>query len=131
MKYQIVGLNNIDVSAPKGRETYCFGVERIGGIVGIGMCITLSCLHNNLWTSDWILTKFLWIYNWDITKDWLDFDDLDLIFKDTVVEKLKIEGGGTSVSSENTVTCYFCFWKFISICGQANSYKKEGLNESS
>ena len=27
------------------------------------------------------LTKFSLIYNWDITKNWLDFGDLDLIFK--------------------------------------------------
>ena len=48
--------------------------------VGVGIGITLSCLHNILWTSGWILTKFSWIYNWYITKNWLDFDDLDLIF---------------------------------------------------
>ena len=40
-----------------------------------------SCLHNILWTSGWILTKFAWIYNWDITKNWLDFGDLNLIFQ--------------------------------------------------
>ena len=44
------------------------------------------------------------IYNWDITKNRFDFGDLDLIFKVTAVEKLKIHGGGTFVFSENTVT---------------------------
>ena len=33
--------------------------------VGIGL--TLSCLHNVLWTCGWILTKFSYICNWDIT----------------------------------------------------------------
>ena len=38
--------------------------------------------------------QILWINNWDITKT-IDFGDLDLIFKVTVVEKLKSgEGGG-------------------------------------
>ena len=40
------------------------------------------------------LTKFSFIYYWDITKNWLDFGDLDLIFKVTEVEKLKIHNGG-------------------------------------
>ena len=67
--------------------------------------ITLSCLHNILWTSSWILTKFSAMYNWDITKNWLDFGD-NLIFKVTAAEKLKIPvgGRGTSVFSENTFT---------------------------
>ena len=30
------------------------------------------------------------VNNWDITKNWLDFGDYDLIFKVTAVEKLKI-----------------------------------------
>ena len=47
--------------------------------------------------------KFSWIYYWDITKNCLDFGDLDLIFKVTAVEKLNIHSGGTSVFSENTV----------------------------
>ena len=54
----------------------------------------------------WIHTKFSWIYNWDITKNLLDFGDLDLIFKVTAVGKLIIYGGGgrgTSVFSENTI----------------------------
>ena len=87
-----------------------FGADPAGISVSIGLGvrfgihITFSCLHNILGTSGWVLTKFLWIYNWDITKNWLDFGDLDLIFKVTAVEKLKIHFGGTSVFSENTVT---------------------------
>ena len=38
----------------------------------IGIGITLSCLHNIFWTSDWILNKFSWIYSLDIAKSWLD-----------------------------------------------------------
>ena len=48
--------------------------------------ITLSCMHNILWTSRWILTKFLWIYNWD-NKELFRFGDLDPIFKVTALEK--------------------------------------------
>ena len=44
------------------------------------------------------------MYNRDITKDWLDFGDHDLIFKVTAVEKLKIRRLGTFVFSENTFT---------------------------
>ena len=59
--------------------------------------VTLSCLLNSLWTSGWILNKFLWIsvnFNWVITKNWVDFVDLELIFKVMAVEKLKIHDGG-------------------------------------
>ena len=41
-----------------------------------------------------------------MTKNLLDFGDLDFIFKVTAVEKLKIHGWGTSVFSENTITSY-------------------------
>ena len=75
--------------------------------IGIGVGMTLSCPHNILWTSCWSLTKLLWLYNWDITKNWLDFGDIDLIFKVTAVEKLRIHGWGTSVFSENTITSCF------------------------
>ena len=43
-------------------------------------------------------------------KNWLDFGGLDLIFKVTAVEKLKIYGRGTSVFSENTVTSVILSW---------------------
>ena len=46
----------------------------VGVGIGIGVGMTLPCLHNILWTSGWILTKFPWTYNWDITRNWLDFD---------------------------------------------------------
>ena len=58
--------------------------------LGVGIGMTLSHLHNILWTSGWILTKFSWIYNWDITKSWLDFGGLGIIFKVIAAEKLKI-----------------------------------------
>ena len=71
-----------------------FGVDPVGvgGGIGAGIGMTLSCLHSIFWTSGWILTKFLWIYNLDITKNWLDFGDFDIILKVIVVEKLKIHG---------------------------------------
>ena len=31
-------------------------------LVGVGVSMTLSCLHNILWTSGWIGNKVLWIY---------------------------------------------------------------------
>ena len=43
----------------------------------------------------------------------LDFDDLDLIFKVTAVEKLKIHGLGISVFSENTIASLFNFYLFF------------------
>ena len=72
---------------------------------GFSFGVTLSWLHNILWTSGWILTKFSWIYNWDITKNRVDFGD-DLIFKVTAVAKLKIHGGG-HLFSMKTFTSYF------------------------
>ena len=44
-----------------------------------------------MWTSGWIPTKFSWIYNWDITKNWLDFGDIHLFFK--VIENSQGVGG--------------------------------------
>ena len=87
------------VPPPKGRGTNWFwcGPDGVGIGVGISVGIALSCLHNILWTGGYILTKFSWIYNWDITKNWLDFGDIDLIFKITVVERV------------------FC-WKFYPAC---------------
>ena len=66
-------------------EDIDFGVDPIG--IGIGIGVTLSCLHNILWTSGWILTKFSWIFNWDITKNRIEFGDLDLLVKVTAAEK--------------------------------------------
>ena len=75
----------------------------------------VSASHFLVWTSSLILIKFSWLYNWDIRKNWLVFSNLDLIFKVTAVEKLKIHSGGggvcgeggdgrASVFSKNTVT---------------------------
>ena len=95
-----------------------FGADPVGDDVGVGVGIgigvgmTLPCLHNILWTSGWILTKFSRTYNWDITKKWLDFDDLDLLYKATAVEELKIYGWGTSIFSENTNIYWFFFFNF-------------------
>ena len=43
------------------------------------------------------------MYNWDQMKVCLNFGDVDLIFKVTAVEKLKIHGGEITVFSENTI----------------------------
>ena len=47
-----------------------FSVDPFGVALGVG--VTCSCLHSNLWTIGWILTKFSWVYNLDITKNWFD-----------------------------------------------------------
>ena len=39
------------------------------------------------------------MYIWDLTKNWLGFGDLDLIFKITAVEKLKIHSKQEKVLS--------------------------------
>ena len=97
-----------------------FGEDAVGVGIGIGVSVTLSCLHNILWTNGWSLIKFSKTYNWYITKNWLDFGDLDLIFKVTAAEKLKksgrggggVGGGAAFVFSENTVTILFYFFLF-------------------
>ena len=42
-----------------------------------------SCLHFISWTNSWIFTKLAQTHYWDWDKKWLDFGDLDLIFKVT------------------------------------------------
>ena len=68
-----------------------FGVDPV--CVSICIIVIISYQHNILWTSGCILTKFSWLYNVDITKNWL-VGDLDLIFKVTALEKLKIHCRG-------------------------------------
>ena len=43
------------------------GGHNIFGADPVGIGVTLSCLHNTMRTSGWTLTKFSWIYYWDIT----------------------------------------------------------------
>ena len=63
----------------------------------------------NQWLESY---QIFMIYNWDITKNWLNLGDLDLIFKVTAVEKLKIHSGGMFAFSVNIVTSYglsYCY----------------------
>ena len=101
----LLGVNH-NVPYLRGGGHTDYNANPIGFGVGIGVCVTLSCLHNIMWTSSLMLTKFSLIRNWGVTKNWFDFGDLDLIFKVTAVKKLKIHGVGTSVFSENTVTSF-------------------------
>ena len=71
----------------QGEEDIDFVVDPVG--FGVNVSNTLSSLHNILRTSGWILTKFSWIQNWD-NKEVIRFGDLELVFKVTGVEKLKI-----------------------------------------
>ena len=76
----------------------------------VGFGTTPSCLHNILWIWLDSYNKFSWIYNWDIIMSWLDFCDLDLIFKITAVENLKIYSWGTSVFSDTVTRFFFGFF---------------------
>ena len=42
------------------------------------------CVHSVSWISRWNLTKLAQILHWDGGKKWLDFSDLDFIFKVTL-----------------------------------------------
>ena len=43
----------------------------------------MACLHPISWMNGLIFTKLVHLYCWDMEKNWLDFDDLDPIFKVT------------------------------------------------
>ena len=43
----------------------------------------MACLHPISWINGWILTKLAQLYCWDRDKNWLDFGDVDPIFKVT------------------------------------------------
>ena len=95
------------VPTPKGRGTY-FGAIPVGVVIGL----TLSCLHHILWISGSILTKVSWVYNLYITKNSLDFGDLDQIFKVTAVEKLKIYDRGHLFSWKTVLLVFIvCTWE--------------------
>ena len=68
----------------------------------IGVGVTHSCLHSILWTSGWVLTKFSWIYNWDITKNWLHLKVRAVEKKKKKKKKKKKNHGGVFVFSENS-----------------------------
>ena len=63
---------------------------------------------------EWILTKLLHLNCWDMEKNWLDFDDLDPIFKVTL--RLRLVDNGLSapcllkkwVDFDQTCKLYFC-----------------------
>ena len=59
-------------------HTHTLNVKFVGVHVRVA-----SCLHFIFWTSGWILTKLTQTHYWDGGKKWLDFGDLDLIFKVT------------------------------------------------
>ena len=46
------------------------------------------CAHSISWINRWNLTKLAQIHHWDWGKKWLDFGDLDLIFKVTQTQIL-------------------------------------------
>ena len=71
----------------RGGGHIVFGADPVGVGVSVGS-VTLPCLHDISWTGGWILIKCAWMYYWDMTKSWLGFGDLDLIFKVTAGLKL-------------------------------------------
>ena len=64
---------------PKGRGGHtAFGADPVG--VGVRVAY---CLRSIPWTNGWILTKLAQTHYWEGGKKWLDFGDLDRIFKIT------------------------------------------------
>ena len=61
---------------PKGTGHIAFGADP----VGVGNPVA-SCLRYISWTNRWILTKLAQTHYLKKGKKWLDFGDLDLIFK--------------------------------------------------
>ena len=57
--------NNYYIPTPTERGYIDFGADSDGD----GVTVTLSCLHNILWTRDWILTEFSWMYVLYITRN--------------------------------------------------------------
>ena len=41
----------------------------------------MACRHPVSWMDGWIFTKLVHLYCWDMEKNWLDFGDLDPIYK--------------------------------------------------
>ena len=58
----------------RGGGYTAFGADPVG---------VAHCLHSTSWTNGWILTKLAQTHYWEGGKKWLDFGDLDLIFKVT------------------------------------------------
>ena len=52
----------------------------------------MACLHPVSWKNRWILTKLVHIYFCNMEKNWLDFGDLDPIFKVTGEFRLLVNG---------------------------------------
>ena len=46
-------------------------------------CWKMACLHPNSWRNGWTLTRLAQLYYCDMKKNWLDFGELDPIFKVT------------------------------------------------
>ena len=59
------------------------------------------CLHSVSWINRWNFTKLTQILHWDRGRKWLDFSDLDLIFKVT----LALCWGGYQIS--------IAYWHFF------------------
>ena len=57
-------------------------------------CWKMDCLHPISWRKGWILTKLLHLYCCNMENNWLDFGDLDLIFK--VTQGLRMMENGLS-----------------------------------
>ena len=63
-----------------------FSVDPIS--MGVGICLTVSCVYGISCTIGQIFIKTAGIYHWDKLKSCLDFDELDLIFKVTVRQRM-------------------------------------------
>ena len=97
-------------------------------------CITSACLqwlcHSGERTvaRGPLVTKFSWIYNWDIRKNRLDLVRPRPNFQGCSSRKTENSRvGGESVFSENTVTSFFFFFFFFFFFWHF-FFKKKGMN---
>ena len=77
-------LNSCFQNPSENSELYCFSADPVS---------VASCLHSFSLMNGWIMAKLTQIYHWVGEKGWLDFDDLDLIFKVTQGLKLLEKAG--------------------------------------
>ena len=68
---------------PKGRGTYCFWCGSRRCWRRRPRCSLSAPYRLKFRTNGWILTKLAQTHYWEGRKKWLDFGDLDLIFKVT------------------------------------------------
>lgn len=80
---KLLWLNLLCPPTRKGGGHIGFGVDPVSARV----CVAF-CLHSISWMEGWIFTKLAQMHYWIEEKCWLDFGDLELIFKVTGLKTL-------------------------------------------